>query len=166
MKKRSAAATVLTVILAVLYALFGRNERTQNQDRGGAGSGGSRVPAVSTPVGTPAAQSQGIRVSAKRRRHILDGDRSGGGHGPGRGTPGKSEFPGWMTDDDVIEHVERIANDPNAYPGRTIPVGRDRYEADGTATGPRSELLRIRVVVEPRGEGVVTAYPTNVRRNP
>ncbi|MER0209734.1 RHS repeat-associated core domain-containing protein [Brenneria sp. L4-2C] len=32
-------------------------------------------------------------VTPKRRRHILDGDATGGGYRPGTGHPGKSKFP-------------------------------------------------------------------------
>ena len=55
-----------------------------------------------------------IRVSPARRVHILDGDATGGGHGPGRGISGKSEFPPTLTDDEIIAGVEAIANDPTS----------------------------------------------------
>ena len=40
-------------------------------------------------------------------KHILDGDKDGGGHGPGRGVPGKSEFPSGWTDEEVMEGIEK-----------------------------------------------------------
>ena len=61
----------------------------------------------------PASGSAGalIVVPAARRLHILDGDATGGGHGPGRNISGKSEFPGSLTDGDVIDGIKDIAND-------------------------------------------------------
>lgn len=161
LNRRSLGGTVVALLLAAIGAVFGL-------DRGPSQPGGRTDPpaARSDPASGPAAAAA-ISVSPKRRIHILDGDRSGGGHGPGRGTPGKSEFPRWMSDDDVIREVERIANDPASYRDRRVPTGPDRYEAEGSVRAPPGEAaLRVKVVVEPRGEGVVTAYPTNVRRNP
>lgn len=48
---------------------------------------------------------QSVNVSPARRKHILDGDATGGGHGPGRKIAGKSEFPSTLTDDDIIAIV-------------------------------------------------------------
>jgi RHS repeat-associated protein len=97
---------------------------------------------------------------AKAKTHILDGDATGGGHGPGRGVSGKSEFPGHWSDADVINHIESVANDPAS---RATPQG-SRTVIEGTRDG-----IDIKVVVEgPRGGGgrIVTGYPTNVPRNP
>lgn len=177
MKPRRATwgAVVVAIVSALVY-LFGGN------GGGGGDTPGGRLPdappaprsAARSPDAAPSAaagraaapQSLAIRVSPRRRTHILDGDRSGGGHGPGRGTPGKSEFPGWLTDDDVIAGIERIANDPRSYDGGRVPTGPDRVEGYGTLTGPSGQRVRVKVVVEPRGEGVITGYPVDVRRNP
>ncbi len=61
-----------------------------------------------------------VSMPDNRRRHILDGDATGGGHGPGRGVPGKSEFPDGMSDDEVIDLIVDVASDPNSSvtPGR------------------------------------------------
>lgn len=169
MNRRSLGGTIVALILAALGAIYGTGRG--GGDAPGTAPGTSRAP-TQTHTGQPAAEpdpagASRIQVSAKRRTHILDGDRTGGGHGPGRGTPGKSEFPSWMSDDDVIREVLRIANDPASYRDRRLPTGRDRYEADGSVRAPPgAPALRVRVVVEPQGEGVITAYPTNVRRNP
>lgn len=55
-------------------------------------------------------------LSDRRRRHILDGDRKGGGHGPGRNTPGKSNFPSYLNNGkampaDLFEVFEKLAVD-------------------------------------------------------
>jgi len=62
-----------------------------------------------------------ITISPSRRIHILDGDATGGGHGPGRGLAGKSEFPATLLDDEIILGIEAIANDPASYSAGTIP---------------------------------------------
>jgi hypothetical protein len=96
-------------------------------------------------------------TDAKGRNHILEGDGTGGGHGPGRGVPGKSEFPSRMSDADVFHHISDVATDPLAF--REIqPNGRTRVE--GTRDG-----IDIRVILEPNGR-IVTGFPTNVPRNP
>jgi len=63
-------------------------------------------------------------LSEDRRRYILDGNgKDGGGHGPGRNTPDKSEFPTDWSDEKVIDAVNDVANDPAS--GRR-PAGRGR----------------------------------------
>jgi hypothetical protein len=102
-----------------------------------------------------------IRVSPARRVHILDGDATGGGHGPGRSIPGKSEFPGTLTDDEIIVGVEAIANDPGSYPGGTIPTTPGRFKLSGTIGGTKTT-----VIVDPTATEVITAWPEGVPRNP
>ena len=97
-------------------------------------------------------------LSEDRRRHILDGDEKSGGHGPGRNTPGKSEFPSDWPDEKVIDAVKDVANDPASV--RT-PADRGRTFVEGTRDG-----IGIRVIVGADGKAIVTAYPTNVPRNP
>jgi RHS repeat-associated protein len=96
-------------------------------------------------------------ASQKRRKHILDGDSTGGGHRPGTGKPGKSEFPQGWSDDQIMHAISDIATDPNAFRkagrgGRTI--------AEGMRDG-----INIRVIQEPNGD-IVSGFPTNVPRNP
>lgn len=102
-----------------------------------------------------------IRVSTARRRHILDGDATGGGHGPGRMIPGKSEFPTTLTDDEIIMGVEAIANDPTSYPGGVIPQTVGRFKIGGDIKGTRTI-----VIVNPTAAEVITAWPEGVPRNP
>jgi hypothetical protein len=101
-----------------------------------------------------------IRVSSQRRTHILDGDATGGGHGPGRQKPGKSEFPSHLTDDEIIDGVEVIANDPMSYPAGAVPVGGSRVIVEGEING-----VRTRLIVDPALREVVTAYPPDEPRN-
>lgn len=101
-----------------------------------------------------------MRVTPGRRTHILDGDATGGGHGPGRKVSGKSEFPSSLTDDEVIAGVEAIANDTNSYPG--VPTSHGRVIIRGFIQGIDTAVV---VVPPPRGE-IITAWPVGVPRNP
>ena len=94
-----------------------------------------------------------VGLSDKRRKSILDGNGAGGGHGPGRNTPETSSFPSDWSDDQTIEAILDIANDPASNPhsgrkGRTI-VKRTRDGVD------------IEVVIDRAGKSITTAYPTN-----
>ncbi|KAL8931189.1 MAG: hypothetical protein Q9211_007157, partial [Gyalolechia sp. 1 TL-2023] len=92
----------------------------------------------------------GVVISDNRRKHILDGDAngSGGGHGPGRNRPNKTEFPPDWSDDRVIDDIRDVANDP-ASSRETEPDGRIK------ATGSR-DGVDIRVIVEADKKTVVT----------
>ena len=96
-------------------------------------------------------------TSPQRRRHILDGDASGGGHRNGTGRPGKSEFPAGRSDDSIIHDISDIATDPS-LPSRAGRGGRT--VTDGTRNG-----VEIRVIQERDGD-IVTGFPTNTTRNP
>jgi hypothetical protein len=91
----------------------------------------------------------------------LDGDATGGGHGPGRKIPGKSEFPATLTDDEIIAGIEAIANDPSSYPGGVIPTTAGRFKIAGAIKG-----VRTTVIVDPSAAEVITAWPEGVPRNP
>ena len=101
-----------------------------------------------------------VVISDDRRKHILNGDAngSGGGHGPGRNRPNKTEFPPDWSDDRVIDAIRDVANDP-ASSRETEPDGRIK------ATGSR-DGVDIRGIVEADKRTVVTGYPTNLPRNP
>ena len=86
-----------------------------------------------------------------------DGE-GGGGHGPGRNTPDKSSFPSDWSDEKTVEAIVEVANDPQST--RTLqPSGRT--VVNGTRDG-----IDIRVIIGADGRTIVTAYPTNVTRNP
>lgn len=57
-----------------------------------------------------------IRVEQERRRHILEGDVTGGGHRSGTGRPGKSEFPPSWMDDQIIRAAMDVAAQPDLPP--------------------------------------------------
>jgi hypothetical protein len=84
-------------------------------------------------------------VSQARRRHILDGDRSGGGHRFGAGQ-GKSEFPQNWSDQDIIDAIEDVANDPSsttmrARGGGIMLIGVRNSVSITTVVGTTNEIL-------------------------
>ena len=101
-------------------------------------------------------------ASEKRRKHILFGDSTGGGH-LWPGNPGKTPFPRNWDADKVMKEVSDIATDPSltwkqitGKPGSTVtksgkPV---RFEVIGEREG-----VKIKVILEPGGEGIITAHP-------
>lgn len=108
-----------------------------------------------------------VNVSPARRTHILDGDATGGGHGPGRNVSGKSEFPSTLSDDEIIAGIEAIANDPASYPG--LPASRSPNAAGRQRTILRGVIKGVDVtvvVVPPPGGEIITAWPIGVPRNP
>lgn len=98
-------------------------------------------------------------ISEQRARHIMYGDGTGGGH-LFPGGPGKSSFPESWSADRILDEVERIAADAS-IPARTQANGR-------TVKDVMVDGISVRVVQESsaNGGGVVTAFPTNVPRNP
>lgn len=58
--------------------------------------------------------------------------------------------------DKVMHEVSDIATDPKLTwtPGRVVN-GKQRYEVTGVRDG-----VKIKVIVEPTGEGIITAFPT------
>ena len=111
-----------------------------------------------------------LQINPNRQTHILDGDATGGGHGPGRGIPGKSEFPQRWSDSDTLNNISDVVRDPNSVwtqqsgrPGARFTRNGDpvRWKIEGTR-----DNVDIRVIVEPDGQGVITAFPTNIPRNP
>lgn len=118
----------------------------------GGGDGGDR------PEGYPPPDD--ITTKPGDREHILDGDKAGGGHRPGTGKPGKTEFPQGWSDDKIIREIEDVARNPD--PG-TIEAPRypgDYWAAEGTRDG-----VEIRIVVRPDGS-IRTGYPITVEPNP
>ena len=110
------------------------------------------------------------QISSDRETHILDGDTTGGGHRAGTGLPGKTEFPSEWSDEVVLGNITKVVKDPNSTwtqqtgrPGATVTRAGEpvTWKVEGTVDG-----IDIRVVVEPTGRGVVTAFPTNTPQNP
>ncbi|MFE9577211.1 EndoU domain-containing protein [Nocardia sp. NPDC006044] len=106
----------------------------------------------------------GISITQGRRIHILDGDgdEDGGGHAPGVGAPGKTEFPDtdtW-TDDHIIDSVLDVARNPDQTP---VLQDNGRWKVSGTRDG-----VLIEVIVNSDGS-IRTGYPVSgpgVVRNP
>ncbi|MEU2252519.1 MULTISPECIES: EndoU domain-containing protein [Nocardia] len=99
-----------------------------------------------------------ISITELRKIHILDGDGSddvnSGGHAPGTGIPGKTEFPDnktW-TDDHIINSIQDVAKNPDQ-----VPV----LQKHGTwlVTGTRDGVV-IEVVVDTSGN-IITGYPVS-----
>ncbi len=121
---------------------------------------GQTASAATAPNGLPAdlAKPGEATLSSGWRKYTLDGDKKGGGgHGPGRNIPGKSESPSDWSDDKVIEAVKDVANDPAS----------DRLPADGSRTAVRGtrDGVDIEAIIGRDGQAIVTAYPTNIPPN-
>lgn len=100
-----------------------------------------------------------IHLPEKRRRHILDGDATGGGHRYGTGNPGRSEFPANWSDAKTARIIIDIARRPSG--ARWQRHGRWRFE--GTHEG-----VTVVVIVDSNGE-IRTGSPragTGVTFNP
>ncbi|WP_160331237.1 DUF637 domain-containing protein [Burkholderia cenocepacia] len=111
------------------------------------------------PAGMPSNTGGVNLASPDRTNHILNGDATGGGH-LWPGAPGKSAFPQSWSPTQIMNDVSDIATDPAI--AETVQ-SNGRIVKNGTRDG-----IDIRVVIEPvsKGGGIVTAYPTNVPRNP
>lgn len=75
----------------------------------------------------------------------------GGGHGTGRGNPGKSEYPARWSDDDAIEQVMSVATRPDG----AVQQPDGTFRAWGVRDG-----VDLRVVVTELGS-VVTSFPVS-----
>lgn len=102
-------------------------------------------------------------ASSARRAHILDGDGPGSGGHRWPGAPGKSVYPKDWSDDRIMHAVSDIATDPSLeWVQQTGRAGADltrsgkpvRHTVEGVRDG-----VKIRVVLEPAGEGIVTGFP-------
>ncbi|MCG7547060.1 toxin TcdB middle/N-terminal domain-containing protein [Pseudoalteromonas sp. Of7M-16] len=94
-------------------------------------------------------------------KHILDGDELGGGHGPGRNTPGKSEFPSDWTDEEVMEVISDVATAPSSV----VPAREGRWKYRGKRKGIKIEVI---IGNEQENGKIITAYPNDkkIPKNP
>lgn len=118
-------------------------------------------PQIAQKTSPPAAKedfNQASHISEQRRAHILYGDATGGGHLYGQNKPCKSEFPKHWNEDTIIKEVELIAANDNL----NWEQQRNGYYVTEQTVGS----TKVRVVKARNGEDVITAYPTNVTRNP
>ncbi len=166
--KASAAGTdtgqvvVLGGLALLLYALISRNSTPsrpaatpsrpttvqQSAPEKGKGDKADAPPAELAKPGD-------ATLADDRRKHILDGDGNGrGGHGPGRGTPGKSEFPSEWSDEKTAEAIKDVANDPTST--------RRLKESGRTLVNGTRDGVDIEVIIGRDGKAIVIAYPTNI----
>lgn len=97
-------------------------------------------------------------ISESRRTHILYGDATGGGHLHGQNKPCKSEFPKHWDEGTIIKEVDLIAANDN--------LNWEQQKNGYYVTEQKVGTVKVRVVKGRNGEDVITAYPTNVTRNP
>ncbi|WP_437779230.1 EndoU domain-containing protein [Sorangium sp. So ce1097] len=124
------------------------------------GSAPTAAPRVA--ASSPATSSSQNLANPQRTKHILTGDATGGGH-LWPGAPGKTPFPRGWSGEKIMQNVSDIATDPSlkwvqqtGNPGSLFTKAGD--PARFTVIGER-EGVRIKVVLEPAGEGIVTANP-------
>jgi len=102
-----------------------------------------------------------LHLAPERARHILDGDRWGGGHRHGTGRPGKTEFPAGWDDEKIIGHVLSVARAPDDSP---VFQANRRWRVHGQRDG-----VGINVIVQPDGR-IWSAWPDagspGVAKNP
>ncbi|PPI54051.1 EndoU domain-containing protein, partial [Rathayibacter toxicus] len=106
-------------------------------------------------------------ASTERTEHILDGELtdkgtwSGGHRAPGK--PGKTPFPEDWSDEKIMHYISDIATDPTLAlkPKNKTDIGnftKEGLPARFIVEGER-ESVKIRVVIELAGEGIITAHP-------
>ncbi len=95
-------------------------------------------------------------IRPDRQSHILDGEQlpdgtTSGGHGPGRNTPNKNNFPDSWSDEETLDAIRNVVRDPNSnWRGQD----NGRYRIDGEYNG-----VRIRVIYNPSRRSIWTAFP-------
>lgn len=97
-------------------------------------------------------------LTAAREQHILYGDAKGGGHHHTANRPCKSEFPEDWSEEAIISTVKKLAANDNAHwqkEDNGYYVSEQKYQT-----------LKLRIVLNQSRERIITAYPTNVKRNP
>ena len=91
-----------------------------------------------------------VHVAPERAKHILDGDRWGGGHRHGTGRPGKTEFPSGWDDEKIIGHVLDVARAPDDPP---VFQANRRWRVHG-----HRDEVGITVIIQPDGR-IWSAWP-------
>ncbi|HVZ75616.1 MAG TPA: LamG-like jellyroll fold domain-containing protein [Polyangia bacterium] len=126
----------------------------------GVGGSGAASRAASRGAGT--AEESVNLASSQRTTHILTGDATGGGHlWPGQ--PGKTPFPQSWSGQKIMHHVSDVATDPALTWVQQFGKAGSFFTKAGdparfVVTGVR-EGVQIKVVIEPMGEGIITAHP-------
>ena len=79
--------------------------------------------------------------------------------------PGKTVFPKSWDGNKIIHEVSDIVTDPSiSWEANKTVRGIDRFKAKGVRDG-----VEIEVIVEPKGEGIISAWPVSgpgVIKNP
>lgn len=148
LRKNTAHFALVLVLLAVaaLGSYFG----------GGFSHGASTPQKMAQPEKAQAdVKELAFAIPPQRRKHILYGDESGGGHKAGYAAPGKSEFPKEWDDDKIIDSTSVIANDTNIPMRQSGRYWLKTKEVDG---------IKVRVVLDREKGEVVTSYPLNGTR--
>jgi hypothetical protein len=96
--------------------------------------------------------ADGIRMTPERTTHILDGDGTGGGHRPGTGKPGKTEFPASWDEAKIVDAIVGVARRPDQKPEHQ--QWNDRWVARGT----RDDVGIVAVLA--RDGRIWTSWPT------
>lgn len=109
------------------------------------------------PLSDPVTVMQPV-LSEQAEQHLLYGDKRGGGHLHGVGKACKSEFPQDWDKNEVITHVKKIAANDN--------LGWQQQDNGYYVAEDMVEGTRVRVILNQTRTKIVTAYPTNVERNP
>ncbi len=143
--KKSLGYFLVTLILLAVIAYYDANYN-------------ENAPApVQTEAGSFVLDTSTV-ISNQAQKHILYGDARGGGHKYGVNKPCKSEFPKNWDDTKIIQTVQKIAANDNV---------NWRQEDNGYFVAEKlQDGIKVRVVLGRDKKRVVTAYPTNVKRNP
>lgn len=136
MNKTKKITSVFLIALAVMIFVI---DMVKNPD--------GPLPALQPPV-----------LTAQAEQHLLYGDQRGGGHLHGIGKACKSEFPQDWDKNEVVTHVKKVAANDNLDWEKQ---NNGYYVAEQMVEG-----TRVRVVLNQNRTKIVTAYPTNVERNP
>ncbi|MGH3714102.1 MAG: EndoU domain-containing protein [Micromonosporaceae bacterium] len=114
------------------------------------------MPAASGWAASPAAvhpqrpSLPSIRLTDERRRHVFDGDTSGGGHRHGTGVAGKTEFPARWTDEATTVFIHSVARNPDLVEAMQF---NGRWRVSGVRDG-----VTVVVVLKPDGQ-IWSAWP-------
>jgi len=114
-------------------------------------------------VDLPGSPEENLNLASPRRtRHILVGDENGGDHAYPP-APGKSPFPANWSHQQIMNAVSDVATDPSlTWIRESGPQGslytRAGRPARFVVYGQRYGVW-LRVVLEPAGEGIITAVP-------
>jgi len=99
------------------------------------------------------------KISAKRRKHIVDGDGTGGGHGPNSRGANKSKFGNGVDIDETIKDTSKtgtVKPNKNRTDG-TFQVEKTYPEPVGKNQAGKP-VNSVRVVMDDNGN-VITAFP-------